>query len=134
MHCRYLRGELTVASLCNVTATALAFGTYTGALLTGTGTVSITCTQTTPYNVGLGAGIANGATVTTRQMTSGSYTIGYILTSDEAHGVDWGVTVGTNTVAGTGTVQPLAVYGQIAAGQYVTPGAYANTVTATVSY
>jgi spore coat protein U-like protein len=127
----------TVQATCLVSATPMAFGTYTGAITTSTSTVSVTCTNTTPYNVGLNAGTATSATVTTRKMTgpSGSL-LSYSLTSDTAHSVNWGQTVGTDTVAGTGTgsAQALTVYGQVAAGQYVAPGAYADTITATVSY
>jgi spore coat protein U-like protein len=49
---------------------------------------------------------------------------------------NWGNTVGTDTVAGTGNgaAQALTVYGQIAAGLYVTPGSYTDTITATVTY
>ena len=114
----------------------MAFGTYNGAVANSTSTVSVTCTNTTPYNVGLNAGTATGATVTTRQMTNGSAVLSYSLTSDSGHSVNWGNTVGTNTVAGTGngSAQSLTVYGQVAAGQYVTPGAYADTITATVTY
>ena len=59
----------TVQATCLVSATALAFGTYTGVVANSTSTVSVTCTNTTPYNVGLSAGLATGATVTTRKMT-----------------------------------------------------------------
>jgi spore coat protein U-like protein len=59
----------TVQATCLVSATAMAFGTYTGAVATSTSAVSVTCTNTTPYNVGLSAGLATGATVTTRSMT-----------------------------------------------------------------
>ena len=46
----------TVQSTCLISATALAFGTYTGAVDNATSTVSVTCTNTTPYNVSLNAG------------------------------------------------------------------------------
>jgi spore coat protein U-like protein len=35
---------------------------------------------------------------------------------------------------GNGNAQTLTVYGQLPAGQYVTPGAYADTITATITY
>jgi spore coat protein U-like protein len=126
--------NMTIQATCVVSALPLNFATYTGTLLTGTTTVTVTCTNTTPYTVGLNAGTATSATVTTRKMTYLTNTLGYVLTSDSAHTVNWGVTIGTDTVAGTGngSAQPLTVYGQIAAGQYTAPGAY--TVTATVTY
>ena len=127
----------TVQSTCLVSATALAFGTYTGAAATSTSAVSVTCTNTTPYNVGLSAGLATGATVTTRSMTGpAAALLGYALFSDAARTVNWGQTIGTDTVTGTGngSAQAITVYGQAAASQYVAPGAYADTITATVTY
>src|SRR5262249_56597254 len=100
-------------------------------------TITVTCTNTSPYNVGLDPGTATGATVTTRKMSGpGGALLAYALYQDAAHTKNWGNTVGTDTVAGTGNgnAQSLTVYGQVAAGQYVTPGAYADTITATITY
>jgi spore coat protein U-like protein len=127
----------TVQATCLVSATAMAFGNYTAAVANSSSTVSVTCSNTTPYNVGLSAGLATGATVTTRKMTGpGSALLGYSLFSDSARTVNWGQTVGTDTVTGTGngTAQALTVYGGVPAGQYLAPGSYNDTVTATVTY
>jgi spore coat protein U-like protein len=92
----------TVQATCLVSATPMAFGAYTGVVANSTSTVSVTCTNTTPYNVGLSAGLATGATVTTRQMTGpASALLNYALFSDSARTVNWGQTVSTDTVAGT---------------------------------
>ena len=61
--------NVTVVSGCAITATNLAFGTYTKVLVDSTSTISVTCTNTTTYNVGLNQGTASSATVTTRKMT-----------------------------------------------------------------
>jgi spore coat protein U domain-containing protein, fimbrial subunit CupE1/2/3/6 len=127
----------TIQATCVVSATPMAFGTYTAVVATSTSTVSVTCTNTTPYNVGFNAGLATGATVTTRKMTGpAGALLGYVLTSDAAHAVNWGQTIGTDTVTGTGngSAQVLTVYGQVAAGQYLAPGAYTDTITATITY
>jgi len=126
----------TVLKDCIVSATAMAFGNYTGAVNTPTSTVTVTCTNTTAYNVGLSAGLATGATVTTRKMQNGANLLPYSLYSNSVMSTNWGNTVGTDTVAGTGNgaAQALTVYGQIAAGLYVTPGSYTDTITATVTY
>jgi spore coat protein U-like protein len=127
----------TVQATCLVAATPMAFGIYTGVISTSTSIVSVTCTNTTPYNVGLSAGLATGATVTTRSMTgTASALLGYALFSDSARTVNWGLTIGTNTVTGTGNgaAQPITVYGQVPAAQFVAPGAYSDTITATVTY
>ena len=126
-----------VAKDCAVTATNLAFGTYSGALIDSTSTISVTCTNTTLYNVGLNAGMATGATVTNRSMTGpASALLSYKLFSNSGHSTNWGNTVGTNAVAGTGngSTQPLTVYGQLPAGQFVKPGSYTDTITVSVTY
>lgn len=127
----------TVQAACQVTANAMAFGAYTAAALNATTTVSVTCTNTTPYNVGLSAGLAPGATVTTRKMTGpGSALLSYALVSNPQGTVNWGQTVGTDTVAGigNGAAQAFTVYGRILGEQYVANGAYADTITVTVTY
>jgi len=67
----------TVNANCIISANPLAFGTYTGAQNQATTTLSVTCTNTTPYNVGLNPGATSGATVTTRQMLNGAATLNY---------------------------------------------------------
>ena len=126
----------TVLSFCTITALPLVFGNYSSILLDVNTTVTVTCTATTSYNVGLGLGAGTGATVALREMTNGTSTLGYQLFSDSAHSVQWGPTIGTNTVAGIATGLPtaLTVYGQIPASELVTPGAYLDTVTATITY
>ena len=127
----------TVQATCLVSATTMGFGTYTGVAIPTTSTVSVTCTNTTPYNVGLSAGLATGATVSARKMTGpAGALLSYALYSDSGRTTNWGNTVGTDTVTGTGngSAQPLIVYGQLAASQYLAPGLYSDTITATVTW
>jgi len=129
----------TVQSTCLITAGSMAFGTYTGVQADSTATISVTCTNTTPYTIGLnaGLGVTPTATVTTRHMTGpAAANLNYGLYSDAGRANNWGLTPGTDTVAGTGNgaAQPLTLYGRVAAAQFVAPGAYTDTVTATVTY
>jgi spore coat protein U-like protein len=127
----------TVLKDCAVSATALPFGNYTGAVNNTTSTVTVSCTKSTTYSVGLGTGLATGASVSTRQMQNGTNLLNYSLCSDSAAcATNWGNTLATNWVTGTGTgaAQALTVYGQIPAAQYVTPGSYTDTITVTVTY
>jgi spore coat protein U-like protein len=126
-----------VQAACTVSATTLSFGSYTGRVATATSAVQVTCTNSTPYNVGLSSGLAPGATVTARKMAGpGSGLLSYSLFSDSSRAVKWGQTVGSDTVAGAGNdaLQALTVYGQAAAGQFVGPGTYSDTITVTVTY
>jgi spore coat protein U-like protein len=126
----------TVQATCLISATTLAFGTYTGVAATGNSTITVTCTNTSPYNVGLSAGLATGATVTTRKMQNGVNLLAYGLFRDAAFTQNWGITIGTDTQAGTGNgaAQAITVFGQLPANQFVTPGAYSDTITATITF
>lgn len=126
----------TISNACTISASNLNFGTYTGAVLNSTSMISVSCTKNAPYYVGLDPGRATGATVTTRKLTSGTHTLNYALYSNSTRTTNWGNTVGTDTVTGTGSgnSQSLTVYGQIPAGQSLIPGTYSDTITATITY
>jgi len=126
----------TVQATCLVNATSLNFGTYSGVQLDGTSTINVTCTNTTPYTVGLDAGTFTGATVTTRRMTGpAAAPLSYALYSDSGRTTNWGNSTGS-WVSGTGngSAQGITVYGRIPAAQYATPGSYADTIAVTVTY
>lgn len=126
-----------IQATCTIAANPLNFGAYSGALLDASTSLSVSCTKAATYNVGLSAGAASGATVTNRSMTGPAATLlSYKLFSNAGYSTNWGNTVGTDTVPGigTGAVQSLSVYGQIPAGQWIRPGSYTDTITATVTY
>jgi spore coat protein U-like protein len=82
--------------------------------------------------VALNAGTATGATVTNRSMTgTSSALLGYALYSDTGRTVNFATTA---SITGSGAAQPITIYGQIPAGEYVAPGSYTDTITATVTY
>ncbi len=131
----------SVTANCTISASPLAFGAYTGAVVNNQTTLSVTCTNTTPYSVGLSAGTSTGATVSTRKMTGAASTanlLNYSLFRDSGRTLNWGVTTtGTPDVqpgTGNGTAQSITVYGQVPAGQNVAPDNYSDTITATVNY
>lgn len=127
----------TIPPICTISATSLQFGSYINVLLTATATITAKCTSATSYNVGLGAGNGSGATVTSRRM-QGSDTKGlkYALYRNSSRTLNWGNTVGTDTVAGSGSgsAQTLTVYGAVAAGQNIGPSSYADTIVVTLFY
>ncbi|MFM9863467.1 MAG: spore coat U domain-containing protein [Micropepsaceae bacterium] len=129
----------TVLSVCTVSATNLAFGNYdasSGTPNDNTSTVTVRCSNTTPYTVALNAGTGTGATVAVRRMTGGS-TLDYSMYTTAGRTTVWGDgTLATVTQAGTGNGanQALTVFGRITTGQFVAAGAYTDTITATVTY
>ena len=97
----------------------------------------VTCTNTTPFNVGLNAGVASGATIGHRMLTGpGNLTLNYGIYQDTGHTMNWGETIGTDTVAGigNGSSQVLTLYGYMPSGPAANPGAYTDTITATITY
>jgi spore coat protein U-like protein len=131
--------SVTINAGCNVSTTAVAFPTQTvlASPVNQTGTMVVTCTNSTAYNVGLDKGAGSGATVSNRLMTGpSSATVGYALYSDAGRTANWGNTIGTDTVAGTGSgsAQTLTVYGQIPAQTTPQPGAYGDTVNVTITF
>lgn len=134
---------LTLQANCSISANPLSFGTN-GVLATALNqqtTVAVTCTNTTPYNVGLDAGTVTGSTTASRLMAgtatgNTATTVAFQLYQDAGHATVWGNVQGTNTVAGTGTgsAQSISVYGQVPAQTTPKPDTYQTTVTATVYF
>jgi spore coat protein U-like protein len=132
--------QITITAACTLTGGTLNFGNQgiLAANIDQSATMGVTCTNTTPYTVGLDKG-ANGASVTTRKMKGGATNtefVNYSLFSDAGRVTNWGTTIGTDTVAGTGngSAQTISVYGRVPAQATGSPGAYTDTVTITVTY
>jgi len=138
---RDFRGQITIQADCQVTSTqTLDFGTHgvLTAAVNGTADLEVTCTNGTGYSIGLNAGQSTGGTTTTRKMqasASGPY-IDYKLYSDTSRTVNWGDTIGTDVVTGTGdgTGQTYTVYGQVPIQTTPAAGTYTDTVTITVTF
>ena len=131
--------QLTITASCTInSASTLNFGSQ-GVLTANvdqTSTIQVQCTNTTPYNIGLNAGTATGATVSTRKMTNGANTINYSLFSDSGRTTNWGNTVGTDTVSstGNGASQSVTVFGRVPAQTTPAAATYTDTITVTVTY
>ncbi len=130
--------SLIIQAGCSVSATAMNFGTASvlAAEITATGNVNVVCTDETAYTIGLDNG-ANVLAGQRRMIGPASETVSYGLYQDSGHATAWGNTIGTNTVAGTGTgnSQLYIVYGDIPGPQpSPDPGGYADLVNVTVTF
>ncbi|HEX5508840.1 MAG TPA: spore coat protein U domain-containing protein [Pseudolabrys sp.] len=128
----------TYLPTCAISAANLNFGTA-GVLASnvdGSSNLTVTCSATTGYNIGLSAGAGAGATVASRKMTSAGATINYSLYTTGGRTTVWGNTVGADTVSGTGSGlgQPLTVFGRVPPQTTPAPGTYTDTIVATVTY
>lgn len=142
------RVTLTILGACNIVANDLDFGTNTGAItteITAQSSLLVTCTNGTPYSIGLGNGVGAGATASVRKMTNAadSSTVNYSLFTENTRTNVWDNNcttlpgTATSCVSGTGSgaQQTLDVFGRVAASQpNVTVGAYVDTVIATLTF
>lgn len=128
----------TVTDNCTVSATNLAFGNYasnSASDVDGQSTISVNCSLATAYSVGLNAGTAPGASVSSRAMVQGANTLPYALYRNSGRTLNWGeALLDRVTASGTGATVNHPVYGRIAAGAAAAPGAYADQITVTVTY
>ncbi|RIX80280.1 Csu type fimbrial protein [Acidovorax cavernicola] len=142
--------KMTILKSCSVTAGSASDINLGNAVLssatnqTGSNTISVTCSKTTPYSIGLAPSTANGGTANgTGAMSSVANSatntdkVPYSLYSDSGYGTAWGNTAGTggNVVPGVGTGLAIThtVYAKNVNANF-TPDSYADTVTVTVTY
>lgn len=138
-----LEAKITITSDCSVSTgnAALDFGSNasTAAMPTANnGGFSVTCTNGSPYKIGLTPASTSSAVGTGTMSTSPSNgsTIGYTLYQDSSFQTVWGSTAGTNTndSTGTGAAQSYTVYGKVTSSLNVPAGNYSDTVTIEVTY
>lgn len=130
--------QINIQSTCIVvSASDLNFGNagVLSANIDSTSTISVQCTTTTPYTIGLNQGV-NGGSVTTRQMAGSGGLINYSIFRDAGRVQNWGTTAGTDTVAGVGNgaAQNYTVYGRVPPQTTPAPALYTDTITVTVTY
>jgi len=132
---------LRIVADCTIAVGNMDFGQNQGVLnstVTATSSINVTCTNTTPYNLGLNAGTGTGSSGTTRYLSGTGANTGTVqfMLNQTAGGTPWGNTQGTNTLGsvGTGAQVTHTVYGQILAQNTPAPDTYKSTITATVYF
>lgn len=130
--------DATVVPSCLATATNMNFGStsFFTSNLDATSTVTVTCSNTTAYNVRLNGGTTGAISPSARKMSLGVNQVTYGLYRNAARTLGWGQTDGVDTVSGTGTASPTnhTVYGRIPPQAAVPVGTYIDTVIMTVSF
>ncbi len=136
-----LNVSATVNTNCAITAGAIDFGVFDGETdVTRTSTITVRCTNGTPFNVNLSAG--NSGNFTARELRNGSDALVYNLYTSGTFGTVWGDATGSTgriggTGAGMGSAQNLTVHARLRAqdnqGDF-DAGSYTDVVTATVVY
>lgn len=124
---------------CTVSGSTLGFGAVgvINAPKTAQNAIDVHCTNTTPYSIGLGNGL-NGTSPTARKLAKGAERITYGIYKDQQGTQPWGdAALGAAFVrsgTGNGLTQSLPAYGIAPAQTTPSPGAYSDTVVATVTY
>ncbi|HCR3984851.1 TPA: spore coat protein U domain-containing protein [Kluyvera ascorbata] len=138
--------QLTILSSCSVSQpVALNMGSVMSNATTANGSTSmtVTCSRTTPYFVGLAPSSANGGGTTGNGFMAGTTgntdKVPYQLNQDSAGTKPWGNTATSssagNGVGGTGSglAQNITVYA-VAPNANFKPDTYSDTVTINVNY
>jgi spore coat protein U-like protein len=138
--------SVTITASCTISATNVAFGSQ-GVLVANvdqTSTITATCTNTTPYTIGLDNGLNYTTTRRMKDTGAGTTFVEYGLYTDAGRTNGWLTTTsalsctgGANTCAigtGNGAAQNITVYARIPVQTTPAPATFNDTVTATVTY
>lgn len=115
----------------------LAFGNVPGLITANvdrTTAIGLVCTGRTAWQIGLDNGL-NASGAVRRMRSAGGQFVSYELYRNSPRSLRWGNTLGSDTLAGTGsgTAQSLTVYGRVAP-QTANLGTYSDTIVVTVTY
>ncbi len=126
--------SIQVLATCSISASNMTFSNITTGTTSNTDATSsltVNCSNGTPYTIALGNGnnYSGG-----RRMTNGTTNINYYLYSDSGRSTQWN-SASTQTGTGSGSDQSFNIYGRIPPGQSAPfTGAYSDTIIATVTY
>lgn len=139
--------QITVTASCTINAATLDFGSNAGTALAASNidastTVSVTCTNGSPYSIGMDNG--SNASSTQRRMKSGTNFLNYNLYVDAGRTNAW-TTAASNSACtsasscylgtGSGSSQAVNIYGRVpSVGSAPPTGSYSDTVTMTITY
>lgn len=139
--------QMQITASCTIGAASLTFANTSGtslvsAQVTQTGSIAVTCTNSSPYSIGLDNGL--NALSTQRRLANGTNYIPYNVYLDSGHTQAW-TTASTSTTCtsanscylgtGNGAAQTVSVYGVVPTiATAPASGTYNDTVTITVTY
>ena len=131
------RVRAKVDKACEVSATDLDFGAV-GNLdnaVDATATITVRCTNTTPYKVRIDGGNTGTTNPTNRKMSNGAYDITYGIYRDAARTQGWGRWNSNDVDAtGTGYPQTFTAYGRVPVQPTPPPGTYIDTLVVSVVF
>lgn len=125
-----------VVATCHVSVSDLAFGIYVGVTIDSTATLTVTCTESTPYYVNVGDGSHRDASNYPRMIGRDGALLSYRLFQNVGRTVGWRNTYNLDGQSGIGSggVQTLTLYGRFLPDQSAIPGSYSDAVVVQVTY
>ncbi len=129
--------SVTVVAGCQATPATHGFSSYAAATTNAASTVSVTCTQPTPYVVSLGAGTVPVESATGGKVTGpGSALPGSAKPSLAQQTISRGRTTGAGTAGGTdsGASQWQSALARTAAVENLAPGVYPDGLMVSITY
>lgn len=133
--------QIQILESCTISDGALSFPATvrSNGPVNSTGTLTVNCSEGTPYSIGLSAGAnamagATGAAPGERRMLSGETYLAYDLYQDIGRTTFWGDALAAQrSGTGTGADQAHTVFGRVPSAN-APAGNYSDTVTARVVY
>jgi spore coat protein U-like protein len=136
----------TISNNCNISTTALNFGSSSPTILANidsTATITAQCTNTTPYSIGLNNGThASGSQ--RRMLVSGTHFINYGLYTNSVRTAAWSTTSSTTSCTGgastcalgtgIGSNQSITIFGRVPPQTAPASGIFTDTVVITATY
>lgn len=125
----------TVVAGCQATPATQGFKSYAAATASATSTISVTCTQPTPYVVSLDSVRVPSESATVEKVaSSGSALPGGKQPSSPQHAISRARTIETGTAAGSGSPQWRAVLEQATAAENLSPGVSPDAIMVSITY
>lgn len=136
----YTQATATVPTDCRISRVDdLDFGAVAAVAsnVDATSQITVRCPQGTSWNLSLGNGSHASGTVRRMRNASGNF-VRYELYRNPGRTQRWGTALGTDTVSGSGAgdnnPQSVILYGRVPVQGALAGGAYADTVTITLTY
>lgn len=130
----------TVPDHCQFnTVTNLAFSSVAGSISANqdqTSTIGLTCTNRTPWQLGLNDGQNSSGNLRRMRLGATGNYVNYELYRDAGRTLRWGDTLNTDTLTGTGSglTQTIDVFGRAPPPQTVPAGNYKDVITVTLTF
>ena len=131
------RMRARVDKACEVSATDLDFGTVgnLAANVDSTATITVRCTNTTPYKIRIDGGQTGTTNPANRKMSNGAFDITYGIYRDAARTQGWGRWNSNDVNAiGTGYPQVFTAFGRVPPQPTPPPGTYTDTLVVSVVF